>query len=307
MAHDQRRLLALPTLIARMQVSTPAGRTLGFELFGPEDGDPIVAIHGTPGSRVTRFPIGDPYTAAGVRVLRFDRGGYGLSTRAPGRSVGDCVSDVLALVDHVGWDRFAVTGSSGGGPHALACGALLAGRVTRVMVERSLAPFDAEGLDWYEGMTDGNVNEFGAAEQGEEALRAVVETEAAAILEHVAEESIDLLGDSYAVAEADKAAMSDEAVARELRTTLREALRHGVDGWVDDDLAFVKPWGFDPRRMTVPVVVRYGAADTLVPAAHGRWLATRIDGAIEERDVVGHIGSIDPDEVTRQYRWLATG
>jgi pimeloyl-ACP methyl ester carboxylesterase len=288
-----------------MELRTPAGRIIGFELFGPDDGDPIVAIHGTPGSRVTRFPIGDPYTAAGVRVLRFDRAGYGLSTRVAGRSVRQCVSDVVVLADHLGWERFAVTGGSGGGPHALACGALLPERVTRVLVERSLAPFDADGLDWYGGMTEGNIKEFRAAVKGEVALRAVVDAEAAAVLEQIAGGSVQLLGDSYEFAEADRAAMSDEAVARELRTTLREALRSGVDGWVDDDLAFVKPWGFDPRAIAIPVVVRYGATDTLVPTAHGRWLAAHVPGAIGERDASGHIGSIDPDEVARQYRWLA--
>jgi pimeloyl-ACP methyl ester carboxylesterase len=74
---------------------------------------------------------------------------------------------------------------------------------------------------------------------------------------------------------------------------------------VDDDLAFVTPWGFDPRSMAVPVLVRYGASDTLVPAAHGRWLAAQIRGAVEDLDDGGHIGSIDPDEVARQYCWLA--
>src|SRR5262249_45512259 len=151
---------------------------------------------------------------------------------------------------------------------------------------------DADGLQWFDGMTEGNVEEFRAAEQGEEALRTILERQATSILEQIAGASTELLGDGYELAEGDMAAMSEEAVARELRRTLREALRPGVDGWVDDDLAFVKPWGFDPRSITVPVVVRYGAADTLVPAAHGRWLASHIRGAVEERDDTGHIGSI---------------
>ena len=292
------------TLTAHMQLTTSQGRLLGYELFGPDDGFPIVAMHGTPGSRVTRFPIGDPYTAAGVRLLRFDRGGYGLSTRVPGRSIHDCVSDVQALVDHLGWERFAVTGGSGGGPHALACAALLPERVTRCMVEGSLAPFDAEGLDWYGQMTEGNVEEFRAAEQGEEVLRAVVEAEATAILERIEGDTVELLGDDYELAEADLAALSDEAVAREVKAMLREALRSGVDGWVDDDLAFVKPWGFDPRAITMPVVVRYDATDTLVPATHGRWLASHIEGALDQEVTSGHVGSLDPDEVARHYRWL---
>jgi pimeloyl-ACP methyl ester carboxylesterase len=287
-----------------MQMTTADGRSLGYELSGPEGGDPIVALHGTPGSRIGRFPFGDPYAEAGVRVLKFDRGGYGLSTRLPGRSVRDCAADVAAITDHLGWGRFAVTGASGGGPHALSCAVFLGERVTRVMVEASLAPFDADGLDWYAGMATGNVVEFRAAEQGEHAVRALIEKEAEGILEQLDADPGHLLGESYELADSDMGAMADDAVTRELRARLQEALRPGVDGWVDDDLAFVKPWGFEPQAITVPVVVRYGAADTLVPAAHGRWLVATIGGAIEELDTSGHLGSMDPHQIARQYRWL---
>jgi pimeloyl-ACP methyl ester carboxylesterase len=288
-----------------VQIIAPNGRTLGYELLGPHDGVRVVSIHGTPGSRIGRFPIGDPYTAAGVRVLKFDRAGYGLSTRLPGRSVGDCAADVAAITHRLGWETFAVTGASGGGPHALACGALLRERVSRVMVEASLAPFDARGFDWYAEMANGNVEEFRAAERGEQAVRAVVEREAEGILKRLDGDPAELLGASYELADADLTAMSNAAVARELRATLREALRPGLDGWVDDDLAFVNPWSFDPQAITVPVMVRFGAADTLVPEAHGRWLATHIPGAIEELDTTGHLGSMDPDQTARQFRWLA--
>jgi pimeloyl-ACP methyl ester carboxylesterase len=291
--------------VAGVQILAQDGRTLGYELLGPHDGDRVVSIHGTPGSRIGRFPIGDPYTAAGVRLLKFDRPGYGLSTRLPGRSVGECASDVAAITDHLGWETFAVTGASGGGPHALSCGVLLRPRVSRVLVDASLAPFDARGLDWYADMATGNIREFQAAERSEQAVRAVVEREAEGILERLDGDPAELLGESYELADADLTAMSDEAVAREVRATLREGLRPGLDGWVDDDLAFVNPWGFDPQAMTVPVMVRYGAADTLVPAAHGRWLATHIPTAIEELDATGHLGSMDPNQTARQLRWLA--
>jgi pimeloyl-ACP methyl ester carboxylesterase len=107
--------------------------------------------------------------------------------------------------------------------------------------------------------------------------------------------------------DADLTAMSNEAVAREPRATLRERLRPGLDGWVDDDLAFVNPWGFDPQAIGVPVMVRYGAADTLYRPAHGRWLATHIPRAVEELDTTGHLGSMDPDQTAQQFRWLAGG
>ena len=288
-----------------VQIIAPNGRTLGYELLGPHDGDRVVSIHGTPGSRIGRFPVGDPYTAAGVRVLKFDRPGYGLSTRLPGRSVVDCAADVAAITDRLGWEKFAVTGASGGGPHALSCGVLLRERVSRVMVEASLAPFDASGFDWYAGMANGNVEEFRAAERGEQAIRALIDQEAEGILERLDGDPVELLGASYELADDDLTAMSNEAVGRELRATLREGLRPGLDGWVDDDLAFVNPWGFDPQTIGVPVMVRYGVADTLVPATHGHWLATHIPTAVEELDTTGHLGSLDPNQTARQFRWLA--
>jgi pimeloyl-ACP methyl ester carboxylesterase len=161
------------------------------------------------------------------------------------------------------------------------------------------------GLDWYAEMANGNVEEFSAAERGEQAVRDVVEREAEGILERLDGDPAELLGASYELAEADLTAMSDVAVARELRAALREGLRPGLDGWVDDDVAFVNPWGFDPQAIAVPVMVRFSAADTLVPAAHGRWLASHIPTAIEELDTTGHLGSIDPDQAARQFRWLA--
>jgi hypothetical protein len=127
-------------------------------------------------------------------------------------------------------------------------------------------------LDWYAGMTAGNVEEFRAAEQGEQALRAVVEREAKGILERLDGDPADLLGESYELADADLAAMSNEMITRTLREMIREALLPGEHGWVDDDLAFVKSWGVDPRTITVPVTVRYAEADTLVgprPLARG--------------------------------------
>ena len=106
-------------------------------------------MHGTPGSRVSRFPIGDPYADAGVCVAQYDRPGYGDSTRRPGRTVADCVADVAALADELGWERFAVTGGSGGGPHSLACAALLPDRVIRATCDVGIAPWNAEGLDYF--------------------------------------------------------------------------------------------------------------------------------------------------------------
>jgi pimeloyl-ACP methyl ester carboxylesterase len=96
----------------------------------------------------------------GVRLITFDRPGYGESDRQEFRQVADVVPDVEAIADALGVEQFAVLGRSGGGPHALACAALLPDRVTRAGILVSLAPWGADGLDWFAGMSDSNIDEF---------------------------------------------------------------------------------------------------------------------------------------------------
>lgn len=285
--------------------TAPDGRTIAYELNGPRDGVPVIGIHGTPGSRLSRFPIGDPYAEAGVCVAQYDRPGYGLSTRRPGRSVADCVADVAALADELGWKTFAVTGGSGGGPHSLACAALLPGRVIRATCDVGIAPWNAEGLDWFDGMVEGNVAEFTTATRGEEAFRALVAPQIPELLERLDGDMRDVLGPDYPLSEADRDVLGRPEFGTQLSRDMKEAFRQGADGWVDDGLAFVKDWGFAIDAIAIPVKVRYGPDDTLVPAAHGRWLAANVPGAIEELKYGGHLGSADPAVFVEQLRWLA--
>src|SRR5207249_1087881 len=110
-------------------------------------GFPVLALHGTPGSRLARWPDDDVYTEAGACWITHDRAGYGRSSRRPGRSVADEVDDVVALADELGLERFGVLGGSGGGPHVLACAALLPKRVTRAVCAVGLAPLGTPGLE----------------------------------------------------------------------------------------------------------------------------------------------------------------
>jgi pimeloyl-ACP methyl ester carboxylesterase len=131
----------------------PDGRDLAYCLYGPEDGAPVLFCYGTPG---TMFLAPDrlvPVHELGIRLLVVDRPGYGASTRLPGRGVAAAAGDLAVLVGHLGWDRFAVWGASGGGPHALACAAGLGDRIVRCACVVSPAPFDADGLDWLDGMS----------------------------------------------------------------------------------------------------------------------------------------------------------
>ena len=154
------------------------GRLVTFSRYGPVGGHKVVGHNGTPGTR----HLGPRMTAAlerhGVQMLVLDRPGYGTSSRWPGRRVADVVTDVQALADRQAWDRFAVWGGSGGGPHALACAGLLAGRVTRCASVVGPAPYGSDGLDgldWFGGMSPGNVEEFSRALEGEDSYRPLVE------------------------------------------------------------------------------------------------------------------------------------
>ena len=216
----------------------------------------------------------------------------------------DCVTDVAAIADALGIESFAVTGGSGGGPHALAVAARLPERVLRARCVVGVAPFEADGLDFYAGMDPQNIKEFGLAEQGEAVLQPELERMAAADLERIAHDPSKVLSDDWELADADRAVLADPRMHTVMGEMMREAYRNGVWGWVDDDLAFLRPWGFDVSEIRVPVEVRYGAEDVLVPAAHGEWLARHVPNA--EVTVVDHAGHLaDPETTLRLLRTLA--
>jgi pimeloyl-ACP methyl ester carboxylesterase len=259
-------------------------------------------MHGTPGGRITYWK--DPSIDArhGIRRITYDRPGYGESTRFKGRSVADVIPDVEAITGALDIDRFVVTGGSGGGPHCLAVAALMPGRVIRCLAVVSIAPYPADGLDWFAGQTQGNVDEFTAALEGEAPMREIAERERKTTLDRLAEGRPDFLGDTYEMSDADKAMMLKHL--SRVADQFNNGLAPGADGWVDDMLAFVKPWGFEVESITVPTAVKYGRTDNLVPPGHGDWLAAHIPNAIvSASDESGHMGSDEDVEI--DYRWLA--
>lgn len=284
------------------RIKTEDGRTLAVAEWGDPNGVPEIAMHGTPGGRITYWEDPTIYARHGLRRITYDRPGYGESMRFKGRNVADVVVDVEAITAALGIDRFVVTGGSGGGPHCLATAALMPDRVIRCLAEVSIAPYPTEGLDWLAGMTEGNVEEFNAAMEGEEQHRRVAERERKTTLERLAEGRADFLGDSYELSEADKAQFAKHM--NRVADQFFNALAPGVDGWVDDMLTFVKPWGFQVESIRVPTAVKFGRTDNLVPAAHGDWLAAHIPNAIVSAgEASGHAGS-DAD-VERVTAWLA--
>jgi len=286
-------------------VNVEDGRTLAFEQYGDPDGSPVFLLHGTPGCRLSgRHPDESRVVEAGLRLITYDRPGYGQSARQKGRRVVDCVADITAIADELGIDRFFVKGGSGGGPHALAAGARLPQRVTRVACDVGVAPYEADDIDWLAGMDPANVREFKWALAGEETLRPELEKQAEQAIAKVEADPKTLLNE-FNLSAADLAVLEDPRVQQRLRATTREAFANGVSGWVDDDLAFTVPWGFDVSELDVPVEIRYGATDVLVPAEHGEWLAAHIPHAtVTVDDSGGHLS--DPDEGLEQLRELIT-
>jgi pimeloyl-ACP methyl ester carboxylesterase len=272
---------------ARFEVELDDGRRLeGWASDGHETA--AVFFHlGTPSAAIPFEPCVDASLRRGLRFVTYARPGYGGSTRDEGRSVARCTDDVAAIARALDLERLHVVGWSGGGPHALACAALLPGLVASAATIAGVAPWGAEALDWMDGMAAENHAEFGAALEGSDALvsflRDAAETMGDATAETVAAELGGLVTD------VDREALRG-AMAGYLAALLRGAVATGIWGWHDDDLAFTRDWGFGLADIAVPVAVWQGREDAMVPYAHGRWLAERVpDAAAHLFDDEGHL------------------
>ena len=236
----------------------------------------MVYLHGTPGSRVAPLPRERVLYTIGVRLITFDRPGYGGSDRLASRQVADVVPDVAAIADELDVETFAVLGRSGGGPHALACAALMPRRVTKAGILVSIAPWAAKGLDGFAGMSQSNVREFTSASSTPESL--IVElAQTAARIKADPMSHVSALGPE--LPEDDRRVIEDAGIRKLLAENFAEALRDSADGWIDDSLAFCAPWGFDLTDIRVPVLLWHGEKDVFSPAAHARWLAEQIPSA----------------------------
>ncbi|MEA2419519.1 MAG: hypothetical protein QOE60_1725 [Thermoleophilaceae bacterium] len=282
-------------------VEGPGGRVLSVREDGDPGGVPLIAHHGTPGSRLLYRRWVEDATARGIRLIAYERPGYGGSDRHAGRNVADAAADTAAVADALGLDRFLTHGRSGGGPHALACAALLGDRVAAAATFASVAPYDGEGLDFLAGMGEDNVVELGAALEGPEQLAPFLE---AAFPRLMAADAESLAASLKSLLSPPDVAIVSEGLAEELIASTREGIGARRDGWLDDDLAFVKPWGFDLSSISVPFQLWQGHQDLMVPLAHGEWLAERIPGVdvhLSEED--GHL-SIEFARIGDAHAWL---
>jgi pimeloyl-ACP methyl ester carboxylesterase len=257
-------------------ITTPDGRDLEVVSAGPDDGRCLVWHSGTPSAAGIFAPALAEVVKRDLRLVTFSRPGYSTSTARPGRSVGDVAEDVTVILDALGFDSFFCGGESGGGPHALACAALLPDRVLATATLAGVAPWPAEGLDWLSGMGPENIEEFGASMEGSEALTSFLEADAAQLRDVKPDAVSAALGGL--VGDIDRRALTGD-YADFMATSFHRAVSTGIAGWRDDDLAFVKPWGFELSAISTPVAVWQGGDDRMVPMGHGAWLADHIAGA----------------------------
>jgi pimeloyl-ACP methyl ester carboxylesterase len=267
-------------------VLLPDGRRLDLRVSGPADGLPLVFHHGTPGAATPIRVLERAAHARGLRLVTTSRPGYGDSSPQPGRRVVDVAADTATVLDAVGADRCLIAGWSGGGPHALACGARL-GATAAVLVIAGVAPYGAEGLDWLAGMGEENVVEFSAALDGEDRLRPYLLSAREQLKAATAADIIVSL--ETLLPDVDRAVITGE-FGEDLAASFHEAVRTGVEGWSEDDMAFTRSWGFELAEISVPTMIWQGSADLMVPFAHGQWLASQLPGAsahLEEGE--GHL------------------
>lgn len=255
------------------------GRVLDIDVSGPDGGIPLLFQHGTPGAVTQLRALRQAAESRELRLVTFSRAGYGASTRLPGRRVVDVVADVRTLLDHLGAERCYTAGWSGGGPHAMATAAALPERVIAALVIAGVAPADADGLDFLAGMGEQNIEEFGLARRGEDELRPYLATEAPGLAAADGPGLIHAM--SSLLPDVDRAALTDE-FGDDLAANFREAVRTGIDGWVDDDLAFVRPWGFDLAGLAaVRTSLWQGDSDLMVPFGHGEWFAAHLPASVQ--------------------------
>jgi pimeloyl-ACP methyl ester carboxylesterase len=277
-------------MIREFDVQLPDGRTLHAYDTGeesPADRLTVVWHHGTPNIGLPPEPLFPTSERLGIRWLGYDRPRYGGSSPHPGRDVASAAGDTAAIADAAGVDRFATMGHSGGSMHALACAAVLPERVSGVVGVSALAPFDADGLDWFGGMAPGGVATLQAAAAGREAK------------ERYEASAPD--GDPGFV-DADWAALAGEWSW--FNSVVGPAMRAGPAGLIDDDLAYVAPWGFDASDVDVPVLLVHGGQDRIAPVAHGKWLASHIANAeLRVQPDDGHVSVLTTAPAALE--WLA--
>lgn len=282
-------------------VRTPDGQNLRVQEGGDSRGRPVLVHGGTPNSRNLYGPHVELALEQGIRLISYDRPGYGGSTPDSGRTIADCAADVRSIADALDLDRFAIWGISGGGPHALACAALLPDRLVAVASLASPAPYGAPDLDYFAGMGELNVDDIKLMLDDPAAAKAKTINDREGMLTATTEGMRDFM--QTLLTPVDAAVMTGELAAH-LTQSGKDGLAPGIEGWWDDSWALLQPWGFDVTAIRVPVTLWHGRQDKFVPFQHGEWLARQIPGVDAHlTDEDGHLTLIQR-RIPEVHRWL---
>jgi pimeloyl-ACP methyl ester carboxylesterase len=267
----------------------PDGRDLGWLEIGDPAGEPVFAFHGTPGSRLQLAIEGTQISTSGLRLVCPDRPGYGLSTFQRGRRLVDWPRDVAYLADHLGIDRFAVMGISGGGPHSAVCAALLGDRVISAAIVSGVGPLaDPRAV---EGMMRPNQILTALSRRGSRVPRVMFEL-MAVVQRRWPARAFDMM--LKQLPPADVAILTRPEVRALLeRDAVRSSRTSGAAAAQDFEL-FCADWGFDLGTIEVPVHIWQGDADVNVPPQHARLQHNAIPGSIlHEFADEGHFMAFD--------------
>lgn len=282
-------------------VDTADGRHLAVVEDGDPAGIPVLVHNGTPNSRLLyKHHVADAVTR-GIRLISYDRPGYGGSSPAPGRTVADCAVDVRAICSALNIDRLLTWGVSGGGPHVLAAAALLPDLVVAAASVASVAPYGVEGLDYFQGMGELNAEDTRLYFRDKEAARAKVDTDREEMLSATREQVAAMLA---SLLSGPDASVLNGDLAEYLEMSTQDGLAPGGEGWWEDEVAHLDDWGFNLDAISIPVLLLHGQQDQFVPFGHGVWLAAHIPG-VEARLTAddGHL-TLSELRIPAVHEWL---
>lgn len=285
------------------EVKLGPGRVIEISEGGDPSGVPVFFLHGTPGSRLLFGPHIEAAKKNGMRLIGYSRPGYGGSTRVKGRKIVDGASDVAGVAENLGIKKFAVLGFSGGGDYALACASMLPDRVVAAASLSTLGPYGTEGFDFYSGMGEYNIEDYKLMLSDQPEWEAKSKRDAEVLAKQTKEDRAKMIGSL--LSDVDKAVNTDE-VDGFFQSQFEDGLRNGIEGSMDDQVATVLPWGFDPSAISVPLQIWHGKEDRFVPFSHGQYLASitpRAEAHLEDNE--GHI-SMFVNRIPEVQAWLAS-